>query len=165
MDSSCNCLHLPYLDGASFSGYRSEPQPVPGSNETLYFRGIRNLDAVLDWAFENTAIAHATEVVLTGVSAGGLSTFLHADRVAYRIRAGSLGGNPRITANPHVGFFLDHDNFLHTDGYSVGHLFGGPNTPQWSTPGTAANYTFWMKYIYTMQNVSHPSVDSCDNFD
>lgn len=31
---------------------------------------------------------------------------------------------------------------------------GGPNTPAWSTPGTGANYTFWMKYIYTMQNLT-----------
>ena len=46
-----------------------------------------------------------------------------------------------------VGYFLDHDNFKHTTGFP-----GGPNTPAWSTPGTGANYTMWMKYVYTMQN-------------
>ena len=55
-------------------------------------------------------------------------------------------------AAPVVGYFLDHDNFKHTNGNESGH--GGPNTPEWSTPGTGANYTDWMKYIYTMQNLT-----------
>ena len=54
-----------------------------------------------------------------------------------------------MRAAPVVGYFLDHDNFKHTDGYP-----GGPNTPQWSTPGTGANYTAWMRYVYHMQNMS-----------
>ena len=49
----------------------------------------------------------------------------------------------KVRAAPVVGFFLDHDNFKHTDGNASGH--GGPNTLEWSTPGTGANYTEWMK--------------------
>jgi len=36
----------------------------------------------------------------------------------------------------------------HTTGFP-----GGPNSPQWAQPGTGANYTQWMKYVYKMQNM------------
>mmetsp|Transcript_31828 Transcript_31828/g.83401 ORF Transcript_31828/g.83401 Transcript_31828/m.83401 type:complete len:427 (-) Transcript_31828:1841-3121(-) len=147
MDESCNCVHLPYSDGASFSGYRSEPWGVPNSTEKITFRGITNLDAVMDFMVAH-GLGEATELVVTGGSAGGLSTFLHTDRFANRAK--SVAPNvKKIAGAPVVGYFLDHDNFGHTDGYP-----GGPNTPTWSTPGTGANYTFWMKYIYTMQNLT-----------
>jgi hypothetical protein len=148
IDTSCNCIDMLYLDGASFSGYRAEPVPVPGNASAhLWMRGIKNLDATLDWAFAK-GMADATEFVLTGGSAGGLSTFLHADRFAGRLKKEA----PKcavVRAAPVVGFFLDHDNYKHTDGYP-----GGPNSPQWSTPGTGANYTMWMKYVYAMQNMT-----------
>ena len=35
-----------------------------------------------------------------------------------------------------------HDNFAHSS--------GTPNTPSW----VQSNYTTWMKYIYTMQNLT-----------
>ena len=72
----------------------------------------------------------ATELVVTGGSAGGLSTFLHADRIAARVHA--VNPTVRVTAAPVVGFFLDHPNHNHT----------------------AENYTAWMAYIYGMQNLT-----------
>eukprot|EP00656_Telonema_subtile_P044991 TRINITY_DN51256_c0_g1_i2.p1 TRINITY_DN51256_c0_g1~~TRINITY_DN51256_c0_g1_i2.p1 ORF type:complete len:274 (-),score=52.73 TRINITY_DN51256_c0_g1_i2:227-1048(-) len=106
----------------------------------LTFRGIKNLDATLDWAFAH-GLDKATEFVLTGGSAGGLSTFLHSDRVAERLRqqAPDIG---KIRAAPVVGYFLDHDNFAHSTGV--------PNTPSF----TEANYTTWMIHIYQMQNLT-----------
>jgi hypothetical protein len=105
----------------------------------------------------------ATEVLLKGESAGGLSTFLHADRVGAQLRASA----PKLTtyrAVPIVGFFQDHDNFAHSDGYGADGKSGGPNTDYWSNyntssgkwnePGTGANYTFYMKYVYSMQNMT-----------
>lgn len=35
-------------------------------------------------------------------------------------------------------------------GFNTGHTTGVPNTPTWNQ----ANYTTWMKYIYTMQNLT-----------
>ena len=83
--TDCNCLHLPYCDGASFSGFRRGSWPVPGTNQTVTFRGIRNLDGAIDFAFES-GMRNASEFVITGSSAGGLSTFLHTDRVAARLK-------------------------------------------------------------------------------
>ena len=58
----------------------------------------------------------------------------------------------KVRAAPVVGYFLDHDNFKHTNGFP-----GGPNSPQWAAPGSGANYTMWMKYIYSMQNLTFGS--------
>lgn len=147
IDNDCNCIYMPYSDGASFSGFKSEAVAVPGTNEKIYFRGIKNLDGVIDFAMAN-GMTDATEFVVTGGSAGGLSTFLHMDRFAGRLKA-EAPKCKTIRGAPNVGYFLDHDNFKHTTGFP-----GGPNSPQWATPGTGANYTMWMKYIYTMQNLT-----------
>jgi len=144
IDKDCNCIYMPYGDGASFSGYRSKPWAVPGQpGEYLTFRGIKNLDATLDWAFAH-GMDKATEFVLTGGSAGGLSTFLHADRVSARLWK-EAPDVKKVVAAPVVGYFLDHDNYKHTSGV--------PNTPSWKQ----ANYTTWMKYIYKMQNLTFGS--------
>ena len=94
----CNSIYLPYGDGASFSGYRAETWPVPGKpGHNLTFRGIKNLDAAIEFALAN-GMSDATELVVTGVSAGGLSTFLHTDRIAERVRLHSPGVKARAWA-------------------------------------------------------------------
>ena len=88
-ENDCNCAHLYYCDGASFSGYREAPWPVkdsPNRFKQLMFRGLRNFDATLDYLVEK-GMGKATELVVTGGSAGGLSTFLHTDRAALRVPA------------------------------------------------------------------------------
>jgi hypothetical protein len=115
IDDTCNCLFLPYADGASFSGFRPEPVPVPGGagggGKSLTFRGIKNLDAGLEFATKH-GLGQATDFVLTGGSAGGLSTFLHADRVAARVAR--VAPQATVRAAPFTGYFLDHSNFHHT---------------------------------------------------
>jgi len=134
MDNDCNCIFMPYGDGASFSGFRSEAWPVPSNTSSkLYFRGIKNFDATIDFAFQN-GLDKATEFVLTGQSAGGLSTFLHADRVAERL-AKEAPDCKHVRAAPNCGYFLDHDNYKHDDN----------------------NYTAKMKYIHHMQNLTSGS--------
>lgn len=137
----CNSAFLPYGDGASFSGYRKEAFPVsqwppfdngtyhvpPGSQ--LWFRGIRNLDATLDALFER-GLGKCTELVVTGGSAGGLSTFLHMDRIASRVHA--VNPHCKVRGMPVVGYFLDHDNEVKSSN----------------------NYTAWMRYITHMQNLT-----------
>jgi len=48
MDTDCNCVHLPYSDGASFAGFRTAPWAVPTMpGKTVTFRGIKNFDGVM----------------------------------------------------------------------------------------------------------------------
>ena len=128
IDHDCNCIYSPYCDGASFAGYREAPWPVPDSpGQALTFRGIKNFDALMDATLERMG-GTAEELVLTGGSAGGLSTFLHLDRAAKRFDPKKT----RVTGAPVVGYFLDHDDFFKDEN----------------------NYTAWMKYIYGMQNLT-----------
>lgn len=126
-----------FMDGASFSGYVEEPVVVPysklvtGSEVKLYFRGLRNLDATLDYAFENLGLGNATEMAVRGDSAGGLATILHTDRIAKRMKE-QAPNFQRTLAAANVGFFQDHREFLST------------NKP----------YTRNMEYIISMQNVT-----------
>eukprot|EP00927_Polykrikos_kofoidii_P041022 TRINITY_DN3495_c0_g1_i1.p1 TRINITY_DN3495_c0_g1~~TRINITY_DN3495_c0_g1_i1.p1 ORF type:complete len:442 (-),score=35.85 TRINITY_DN3495_c0_g1_i1:169-1386(-) len=138
VDAECNCIRMPYCDGASFSGFRPKPWPVKSlensvRGDVLYFRGIKNFDATMDFAFSHGLNA-ATEFVLTGGSAGGLSTFLHVDRIADRL-ARQAPKCSLVRAAPVVGYFLDHDNYRHD----------------------ANNYTAFMKYIHSMQNLTFGS--------
>ena len=80
-DDDCNCITLPYCDGASFSGNREKPW------RGLMHRGARNLNATIEYALDNLGMTGATQFVLFGESAGGLATFLHADRTIDKVAA------------------------------------------------------------------------------
>lgn len=141
VDQTCHCAYLPYGDGASFTGYREDPWTVqdwpPFDNSThaipqdaaLWFRGIRNYDATIDWLLAR-GMDQADEIVLSGGSAGGLATFLHMDRLAARMK--QVNSHTIVRAVPVVGYFLDHDNFAHT----------------------SQTYPNWMDYITTMQHLT-----------
>jgi hypothetical protein len=122
----CHCIYLPYCDGASFSGFREEKW------KNLTFRGLANLDDTIGFAIASLGLEKATDLVVSGGSAGGLSTFLHTDRIVSRVRASAPSLQNNAVGTPFVGFFLDHSNFNH-----------GPQ-----------NYTAWMKYIVDMQNLT-----------
>jgi len=121
--ASWNHVVLWYCDGASFSGDRTEPKQV--GNTTLYFRGKRVLDAMLDVLLQDHGLDTATDVLLSGGSAGGLSTYLHADHVGTRLPSTVT----KYKAAPNSGFFLLHNN--------------AQGTPL---------YPSEMEYVYTMQN-------------
>jgi len=97
---------LPYSlsDGSSFSSYRQAPWKVkPNALNTtqLVFRGVSNLDRTLDALIKNYGLGEATDVILSGGSAGGLSTFLHLDRVAARLP------DAKVVGAPVAGYFTD----------------------------------------------------------
>lgn len=96
-------------------------QPLVFNNMSLYFRGRYNIDAVMTAVQNNVMNAtvpysKAFDVVLTGCSAGGLATYLHADYVAGLLPANRPpppGGPNRIgryNVIPISGFFLNSPN-------------------------------------------------------
>ena len=97
-----NVVYLPYCDGASFAGNRSDAVKVNGN--TLYFRGKRILDAAMDDLLEG-GLQHAREVVLSGTSAGGLAVMLHTDYIRDR-----LPDHVQLHSLADSGFFLDVPN-------------------------------------------------------
>ena len=95
-----------YCDGNSFSGNREDPVLVNG--QKIFFRGKRIIDATLRTLQRDHGLGMAENVLLTGCSAGGLSTFLHADYVGEQLKA-VAPGLKRYKAAPISGFFLLHD--------------------------------------------------------
>lgn len=97
--------YIYYCDGTSFSGDAVEPVVVPGGQVSpIYFRGKRVLDANLAHLNRTKGLGAADAVVLSGHSAGGLATYLHADHVRAQLPV-SLAF---YAAVPDAGFFLDH---------------------------------------------------------
>lgn len=133
-----NTANMFYGDGASFTGYREEAWPVPGTSSSLWFRGIRNLDATLDRLL-SMGMDQASKIVLSGGSAGGLSTFLHLDHVAARMAVQAPAA--RVVGMPICGFFLDHGN----DGFAPANV----------------TYTLQMQYVYNMQNSTGSLSPTC----
>jgi len=91
-------VYLPYCDGAGFTGSVQEPVPY-NSSLNLYFRGAANLRAALTDVKTRFSIDVPSEVIVTGGSAGGLSTTLHVDYI------GDFLGAQSIVGVPQCGFF------------------------------------------------------------
>ncbi len=163
LSKSCNCIMMLYLDGGSFSGNVADPVPVPGrAGRFVHYRGLRNLDATLDYAFEHLGLDRATELVVTGGSAGGLSTFLHLDHIAQRMKL-SAPSCALVTGAPVVGYFLDHPNYaqLHPP-VAASPLSAHSKFDQISSsyPHTG-NYSSWMETVVSDQNATAALLPEC----
>lgn len=127
-----NKVYFNYCDGASFSGNSMEPITVSGTR--IFFRGSRILPQLLLLLSRQYNFNQAQQVLLTGCSAGGLSTYLHADTLSALMPASVK----KFKAAPISGFFLDHSNVL---GESV--------------------YPEQMKNVFYMQNCSDAVPQGC----
>lgn len=109
---NANVVFIWYCDGTSMLSDRDSPVVVAG--ETVYYRGRRIIDSVLETLAEDDAtltaapgvaasaegafpfhFRNARRVLLVGTSAGGVAAFAHADRVGAWLRAMPL---PRLVA-------------------------------------------------------------------
>ena len=95
-------VFIPYCDGASFSGNKTDPITIKGRN--LYFRGHGVLSAVIDALLDKEGLKEAEAVILTGCSAGGLATYLHLDYVRSRFP------NSDVHGIADAGYFIDAAN-------------------------------------------------------
>eukprot|EP01061_Rhynchopus_euleeides_P003296 TRINITY_DN12565_c1_g2_i2.p1 TRINITY_DN12565_c1_g2~~TRINITY_DN12565_c1_g2_i2.p1 ORF type:complete len:374 (+),score=99.21 TRINITY_DN12565_c1_g2_i2:75-1124(+) len=133
----CNFNHveLPYCDGNSFAGNRTEPLVYNGTK--LYMRGVRNLVAALETLRDQFGMDKAENFLFSGESAGGLANYMHTDRIHDFLKknAPSL---KKYRSVPLSGYFLDHGN------WAGEHL-----------------YTEQMKYVMNMQNSSSGVHQGC----
>ena len=102
---SWNMVWLAYCDGSSQTSNADAPVLFNGTQ--LFMRGRAILDANLA-ELDATAgfLSAATEVIVSGTSAGGLATYLHASYFASRLAPGT-----KVVAVPDAGFFFDHETF------------------------------------------------------
>jgi hypothetical protein len=74
-----NIINFAYCDGASFSGNRRDPIVVRGKE--LFFRGHLVLEHLMKNLLQQTDVGNASQVMLSGCSAGGVATILYADYI------------------------------------------------------------------------------------
>ena len=101
-----NKLFMHYCDGASFGGGRTEPIEIStrdGKPAQMWMRGRNNFDAVISYFLTNSSLgmSKATDVILSGGSAGGLAVFYNLDHLATL-----LPKTTRLVGFPDAGFFL-----------------------------------------------------------
>lgn len=101
MMANWNSVYLKYCDGSSFSSFNASVTEHGGAQ--LHFRGKAVLDAVQQDLLTK-GLAEATDVVISGCSAGGLAAFLHVDGWAALLNPHGT----RVVGLPDSGFFLDH---------------------------------------------------------
>ncbi|CAO2161787.1 unnamed protein product [Urochloa humidicola] len=94
---SWNRVFVRYCDGASFAG----DSKYDDGNNTLFFRGRRIWEAVLDELMQK-GLAQSKQALLTGCSAGGLATLLHCDDFRARFPQ-----DVSVKCLPDAGFFVD----------------------------------------------------------
>eukprot|EP00038_Savillea_parva_P008712 m.178703 g.178703 ORF g.178703 m.178703 type:complete len:431 (+) comp14602_c0_seq1:70-1362(+) len=157
-----NRVHMPYCDGNSFSGDRTEAVVVNGTK--LWFRGRRNIDATFR-ALYKLGLDKAENVLLTGCSAGGLATYLHTDYVATLLPKTVT----KYKSAPISGFFLLHDtvenkpvyptemkNIFHlansTNGVNAGCIAATPLEDQWMCNFAEHSYAHTQSPIFPLNS-------------
>jgi len=96
-----NKIMLIYCDGGSFAGNNNTRSFFNGTE--LHFKGYKNLIAYKKDLDLNRNFQKATDVVISGCSAGGLATYLHLDWWREKIRSST-----KVVGLPDSGFFLDY---------------------------------------------------------
>ncbi|KAK4486267.1 hypothetical protein RD792_008937, partial [Penstemon davidsonii] len=91
-----NRVYVRYCDGSSFMGDVEEIDPVTN----LHYRGARIFDAVMEELLAK-GMKDASNVILTGCSAGSLATILHCD--GFRTL---FPGTTRVKCISDGGFFI-----------------------------------------------------------
>jgi O-palmitoleoyl-L-serine hydrolase len=129
-----NFVFIHYCDGASFGSNRPSPIKLPNGKE-IWMRGRPNFDSVITDLITNYGMSSATEVILSGGSAGGLAVFYNLDHLAKDL----LPKNVRVTGFPDAGFFMDAPNYVQD--------FKGAN-PVWNvTESNSTNINCLNKYV------------------
>eukprot|EP01084_Bolivina_argentea_P285134 488898_1 len=99
-----NTVYVKYCDGASFSGNNETIYGAVGVN--LHLRGWRILNGVFEELQRNYGWDKATDVLVSGCSAGGLTTWLHSDYI-YDTYVKPL--NAAFLSMPDSGFFMEYE--------------------------------------------------------
>ena len=124
-----NVVYAPYCDGGSWSGEREGAVPVPATAtaataaatatatataaaidaplKAIYFRGRANMRAMVASLLSEGGLDLATDIIIDGGSAGGLTTLLHADYFKSLVVAGHQDGEAAAAASLHYGAIGD----------------------------------------------------------
>ncbi|XP_005111140.1 pectin acetylesterase 5 [Aplysia californica] len=78
-----NVLIFHYCDGGSFLGNQSHN--VDFKSRSLYMRGGRIFEALIEYLMSTTGLKDAEQIILSGTSAGGIGALIHTDLLRSRL--------------------------------------------------------------------------------
>ncbi|XP_027918312.1 pectin acetylesterase 8-like [Vigna unguiculata] len=143
-----NRVKIRYCDGSSFTGDVEEVDPT----NNLYFRGARIFSVVMEDLLAK-GMDKAENAILSGCSAGGLTTILHCDNFKALLPSGAT-----VKCVPDAGFFINVEDISGTrfieDYYSkvVSTHGSTKNLPSSCTSKLSPGLCFFPQYV-----VSHIS--------
>ena len=158
-----NHVFMRYCDGGSFSGNNETTQEYNGT--TLHWRGSRIRESFQEDLFAKRGLDTATDVVISGCSAGGLATYLHTDQWCDAIKTKS---GAKCVGLPDSGFFLDYQD--PTQKCTPNSAVSATDLLGVTVPGSATDllgvtipgdYHCGLKWTYTIQNASSGVNQDC----
>jgi hypothetical protein len=144
-----NYIQMKYCDSTSYAG---DAVLYDQDGKKQYFMGRHIRDAAID-SILKMGMNTATEVVISGCSAGGLALYLGLDDMASRIRRANASTTVRGLIDS--GFFADHKG-----GKEYQPRF--PNWPEAVVDGEL-NWAEAMRRIYVARNISSGTNPGCLN--
>ena len=145
-----------YCDGGSFAGNNDTVQQYKGSR--LHWRGKRVREAIQADLMGSQGMSSATDLIVSGCSAGGLATYLHTDQWCDALHQKQPGA--KCAGLPDSGFFLDYqDPTVPCSPPSSGDTANTANSEFNGTAGRLGstingNYHCGLKWTAVTQNVS-----------
>ena len=113
--SDWNVVVQSYCDGGLFSGRRKKPFVYRGRK--MYFRGRQILKAMVD-SLKRRNLLNASDIVLSGTSAGGLAILLQGDYIRHK-----LPKTASVRGLVDAGYFLDSE--AEDGSHIIGNQFRG----------------------------------------
>ena len=140
-----NKVMMRYCDGASFSGNNETTVNYKGT--TLHWRGMRIREAIVA-DLMTKGLDKATDLMVSGCSAGGLATYLHTDQWCKAVP------NAKCAGLPDSGFFLDYQD--PTASCSPPSVTASGATALRGELGNTVpgDYHCGLKWTYTVQNAT-----------
>lgn len=102
-----NHVLVKYCDGASYAGNTIQIY----NNKPLYFKGMHNRDETIRHLLDVHGMSSATEIVISGCSAGGLGIYLGIDQMADIVH--TKAPQAKLRAMSDSGFFPDYTSDEH----------------------------------------------------
>ena len=154
-----NVVFVIYCDGGSFAS----DSEANFNGQSLQFRGKRIREAVIQEVFKKHALAEASDVVISGCSAGGLAVLMGIDQIAKTIYQRNKGVNLKALVDS--GFFAEYSSGLteydNTEPQNV-KLMKKMGAFDPINPATKSlDYAYALKYVFRMMNMKHGINPDC----
>lgn len=119
-------VFIHYCDGSSHTS--NATLPLNHSGKLIYNRGRPNLQTQIEYQMATAGLGDAEEVILSGGSAGGTSTFLGLDYVRTL-----LPPSVKLVGAPDAGFFEDAPVFSNSSLYTFRDEFIAADQAVWNS--------------------------------